>query len=264
MALVEVQAYAYEAAVRGAALLAAYGERAGGRARAWAEDLRSRFGPAYWVETPDGGHSPSRSTAPARRRGSLTSNIGHLLGTGVLDPAQVDRVAALLAEPRMDAGSGLRTLADDAPRFSRLSYHGGAVWPHDTAIAVRGLAAEGHHDAAAQLAAGLFRAAEGFGYRLPELYGGDAADACPRPTRPRAARRPGRRPHRSPRWSPWPACGSRATWSGTRRAPARPSARGRCTGCGWGSRPSTCTWRRDGTVRVDVANTTLRSEVLAE
>ncbi|CAI9405521.1 hypothetical protein HIDPHFAB_04401 [Nocardioides sp. T2.26MG-1] len=100
------------------------------------------------------------------------------------------RVAEVLEQPRLDSGFGLRTLASDSPRFSRLSYHGGTVWPHDTAIAVRGLAAEGRLDQAARLARGLFTAAEGFGHRLPELYGGDAAADVPLPSAYPAACRP--------------------------------------------------------------------------
>ena len=117
--------------------------------------------------------------------------MGHLLGTGLLDAGRHGtRVATLLADPRLDSGFGLRTLASDSPRFSRLSYHGGTVWPHDTAIAVRGLAADGHLDEAARLARGLFVAAEGVDYRLPELYGGDAAADVPLPSAYPAACRP--------------------------------------------------------------------------
>jgi glycogen debranching enzyme len=125
-----------------------------------------------------------------RQVDSVTSNLGHLLGTGVLAEHRVARVAALLADPRLDSGFGLRTLSAGSPRFSRLSYHGGTVWPHDTAIAVRGLVAEGHREVAGHLAAGVVAAAEGFGYRLPELYGGDAAADVPFPGAYPAACRP--------------------------------------------------------------------------
>ena len=79
----------------------------------------------------------------------------------------------VLTAPDMASGFGLRTLTSRSPRFSRLSYHGGSVWPHDTAVAVRGLARDGYVDQAAQLAAGVVAASEGVSYRLPELYGGD-------------------------------------------------------------------------------------------
>ncbi|MCW2844308.1 MAG: Amylo-alpha6-glucosidase, partial [Nocardioides sp.] len=118
------------------------------------------------------------------------SNMGHVLATGILDPVRSARVVGLLGSPELASGFGLRTLASDSPRFSRLSYHGGTVWPHDTAIAVLGLAAVDRLEEAASLTAGVVRAAEGFGYRLPELYGGDAALDVPFPTAYPAACRP--------------------------------------------------------------------------
>jgi glycogen debranching enzyme len=190
ISLVEVQAYAHEAAVRGGALLAAYGEEPVPGLAGWAADLRTRFATAFWVDTPEGGHAAIALDRDGRPADSLTSNVGHLLGTGLLEPGATDRLAALLVDPRLDSGFGLRTLASDSPRFAPLSYHGGSVWPHDTAIAVRGLAADGRLDEAARLTRGLVVAAEGFGYRLPELWGGDAADRVAHPAAYPAACRP--------------------------------------------------------------------------
>ncbi len=208
ISLSEVQAYAYEAAVRGGALLAAYGEEPVAGLAEWAADLRRRFATAFWVDTDEGGHVAIALDKDGHRADALTSNIGHLLGTGLLDPAATDRLASLLADPRLDSGFGLRTLSTDSPRFSRLSYHGGSVWPHDTAIAVRGLAAEGRLEEAARLTHGLVAAAEGVDYRLPELYGGDAASDVDQPSAYPAAcrRRPGPPPRRWPVWWHSPAC----------------------------------------------------------
>ena len=102
----------------------------------------------------------------------------------------VDELAARLAGPDMDSGFGLRTLTARSPRFSRLSYHGGTVWPHDTAIAAHGLMREGHPETAAALLRGLLEAAPTFGYRLPELYGGDSACDAAAPTPYPSACRP--------------------------------------------------------------------------
>jgi glycogen debranching enzyme len=79
----------------------------------------------------------------------------------------------------MDSGHGLRTLTSTSPRFSPLSYHGGAVWPHDTAIAARGLLLEGHDDVACSLLAGLLVGGTAFADRLPELYAGVQAGELP-------------------------------------------------------------------------------------
>jgi glycogen debranching enzyme len=190
IALSEVQAYGYEAAVRGAALLAAFGEPEVDGLAAWAEDLRSRFADGFWVDTEPGGHVAIALDGAGVRVDSVTSNMGHVLGTGILDEDRTRRVADVLAGPDMSSGFGLRTLTSRSPRFSRLSYHGGSVWPHDTAVAVRGLARDGFVDAAASLTAGVVAASEGVAYRLPELYGGDQADDVPFPTAYPAACRP--------------------------------------------------------------------------
>ena len=67
--------------------------------------------------------------------------------------------------------------------YDPMSYHCGSIWPHDTAIALLGLAAmPGDPDArtaAASLIDGLLIAGEAFDYRLPELYAGD--DRADRP-----------------------------------------------------------------------------------
>jgi glycogen debranching enzyme len=116
--------------------------------------------------------------------------MGHLLGTGILTAEQTARVVAVLTGPDMASGFGLRTLTGRSPRFSRLSYHGGSVWPHDTAVAVRGLAREGRVEEAALLTAGIVAASEGVAYRLPELYGGDQAGDVTFPVDYPAACRP--------------------------------------------------------------------------
>ncbi|HLT83506.1 MAG TPA: glycogen debranching N-terminal domain-containing protein, partial [Phototrophicaceae bacterium] len=54
IALSEVQAYAHEAALGGAALLEAFGRPGADRWRAWAADLRERFRAAFWVDAADG------------------------------------------------------------------------------------------------------------------------------------------------------------------------------------------------------------------
>jgi glycogen debranching enzyme len=180
IALCEVQGYAHEAAEAGAVLLDALG---GGEAadgwRAWAADLRSRFRSAFWIEDAEGGYPAVALDAAGRPVDTLTSNIGHLLGTGILNPADEARVAELLADPRVASGFGVRTMGTDSVGYWPLSYHGGSVWAHDSAIAVSGLARSGHHDVARRLAADLLDAATAFGYRMPELFGGGAKGRRP-------------------------------------------------------------------------------------
>ena len=45
--------------------------------------------------------------------------------------------------PGLDSGFGLRTMSTDSVGFWPLSYHGGSVWTHDTAIVIAGLGREG-------------------------------------------------------------------------------------------------------------------------
>ncbi|MPZ95956.1 MAG: amylo-alpha-1,6-glucosidase [Propionibacteriales bacterium] len=190
IALSEVQGYAHEAALNGAALLDAFGRPGGDRWRDWAEGLRARFRSRFWVADGDGAYPAIALDRHDRAVDSVASNMAHLLGTGILAADEVDLVAGRLASPDLDSGFGLRTLTRRSPRFSRLSYHGGTVWPHDTAIAARGLAREGQGAAAARLFGGLVEAGPTFGYRLPELYGGDAPLDAPAPIPYPAACRP--------------------------------------------------------------------------
>jgi glycogen debranching enzyme len=182
IALCEVQGYAYEAASKAADILDAFGRPGADEWRTWAARLAARFRQAFWVEanTRDAGSIPYPAIALDRdkaRIDTVSSNIGHLLSTGILDATECGYIAERLALSDMDCGWGLRTMTARSPRFNPLSYHGGSVWPHDTTIAICGLAAAGHAAVATSLARGVVRASEGFDYRLPELYGGYQAHA---------------------------------------------------------------------------------------
>ncbi|WP_218974376.1 glycogen debranching N-terminal domain-containing protein [Streptomyces sp. NP160] len=174
IALCEVQGYAHEAALGAAALLDAFGRPGGEEWRAWAGDLAARFRERFWVEGALGRHVAIALDAEGAAVDSVTSNPGHLLGTGLLSPAESALVARRLVQPDLAEGRGLRTMSSLMAGYSPLSYHGGSVWTHDTAIAITGAARDGHDEAVAVLSAGLLDAAEAFGYRVPELHGGEA------------------------------------------------------------------------------------------
>lgn len=174
IALCEVQGYAYAAALAGADLLDAHGGD-GAQWRDWAARLKARFRDAFWIDDADdadGGYPAIALGGDKRPVAGTASNMGHLLATGILDDADAALVAERLAAPDLDSGFGLRTMSTGAQGFNPLGYHTGSVWPHDTAMAVEGLAATGHGSGAAAYTRGLVDAAEAFGYRLPELYGG--------------------------------------------------------------------------------------------
>ncbi|MGH3324776.1 MAG: amylo-alpha-1,6-glucosidase, partial [Streptomyces sp.] len=189
-ALCEVQAYAHEAALGAAALLRAFGRPDADRWEEWAERLRLRFRERFWVEDAEGPYPAIALGHDKRPLDALTSNIGHLLGTGLLDEEESRLVAARLTGAHLDSGFGLRTLADDSTGFNPLGYHIGSVWPHDTAMAVQGLVRAGLHEAAEPLIAGLIRASVAFDGRLPELFAGHGAGRDSRPAPYPASCRP--------------------------------------------------------------------------
>ncbi|MFJ2171483.1 glycogen debranching N-terminal domain-containing protein [Streptomyces sp. NPDC087851] len=190
IALCEVQAYAYEAARGGAALLRAFGRPGADRWEEWAERLRDRFRSHFWVEDERGPYPAVALDRDRRPVDSVTSGFGHLLGTGLLDHAESALLAARISAPDLDSGHGLRTLSSDSVGYNPYGYHIGSIWPHDTAIAVHGLVRAGFPDAAAPLAAGLLTASAGFDARLPELFAGHGAAIDPVPSPYPASCRP--------------------------------------------------------------------------
>ncbi|GAA4664554.1 glycogen debranching N-terminal domain-containing protein [Frondihabitans cladoniiphilus] len=190
IALVEVQAYAYEAAMHGAELLDRFGRSGADDWRDWALRLRERFTESFWLRDEEGPYLAIALDARKHPVDTVTSNPGHVLGTGILTPDEAALVAARLVSPTMSSGFGLRTLSTDAAGYWPLSYHGGSVWTHDTAIAIRGLALDGFDDEAGMLASGLLAAAATFGYRMPELHSGESASDTPQPVPYPAACRP--------------------------------------------------------------------------
>lgn len=199
IALCEVQGYAHRAAMDAADLLDAFdevGPDEADRWRAYAAQLSARFRNRFWVVGELGPFPALGLDGHGRPVDSLTSNIGHLLGTGLLSPEEESIVAELLCADVMSSGYGLRTMSTLDKSYSPLSYHCGSIWPHDTAIVLGGLTAagaggvSGADSAAARLMAGLLDAAEAFDYRLPELYGGDARGEISRPVPHPGACRP--------------------------------------------------------------------------
>lgn len=173
IALVEVQAYAFEAAVKAAVLLAALGaEDEAQEWREWASRMQQRFRESFWLEDELGPYLALALDRDKNLVDAVASNMGHVLGTGILSAEESAIVAQRLVHPTMSSGYGLRTLSSESAGYWPWKYHGGSVWPHDTAIAIRGMAIDGQNAAAAELAAGILAAAESFDYRLPELYSG--------------------------------------------------------------------------------------------
>ncbi|MEU2621753.1 glycogen debranching N-terminal domain-containing protein [Streptomyces sp. NPDC007157] len=177
IALCEVQAYAYEAARAGAALLRAFGRPGADDWEDWADRLATRFRERFWVRDEKGPYPAVALDGDGRPVDSVTSGFGHLLGTGLLNAEESALLAARLTGSDLDSGYGLRTLSGEAVGYNPYGYHVGSIWPHDTAIAVHGLVRAGFPDAAASLADGLLTASASFDARLPELFAGHGREA---------------------------------------------------------------------------------------
>ncbi|GAA4167418.1 glycogen debranching N-terminal domain-containing protein [Gryllotalpicola koreensis] len=190
IALCEVQGYAYAAALAGAELLESFGEPGAEEWRDWAAALRARFNDAFWVSSPDGDYPAIALDAHGARVDSVASNMGHLLGTGIVSHEQAALIARRLLSPELHSGFGLRTMSTADAGYWPLSYHGGSVWAHDTAIAVLGLVREGFRAEARELADGLISAAVRLGFRMPELHSGDERHGTESPVPYPAACRP--------------------------------------------------------------------------
>ena len=172
IALAEVQAYAHEAATVGAEMLDHFGLPGSGEWRAFAADLARRFREKFWCEDEAGAYPAVALDGDKRPVDALSSSMGHLLGTGLLHPEEKALVVERLMDRSMFTGYGVRTISDTNGGYWPTRHHAGSVWAHDTAWILMGMMRDGFDEQAAKLARGLLDAAEGFGWRLPELFSG--------------------------------------------------------------------------------------------
>jgi glycogen debranching enzyme len=168
----ELQGYAYDAKVRGARLARQVWQDTAfaDRLEKEAADLKRRFNRDFWVE--DGEYFAVAIDADGRKVDSLTSNIGHLLWSGIVEQSKARSIARHLLGPRLFSGWGIRTLAQGEARYNPIGYHVGTVWPFDNSFIAWGLRRYGFKDEAACLVAGIMEAAEVFHGRLPEAFAG--------------------------------------------------------------------------------------------
>jgi glycogen debranching enzyme len=172
IATCELQGYAFDAKVRMAGVYDVLGRpKDARRLRREAKRLYERFNETFWWEEEgtyylglNGRKEPIRSVA---------SNAGHLLQSAIVPPDRAERVVRRLLADDMWSGWGIRTLSSEHPAYNPFSYHTGSVWPHDNATIAGGFRRYGFADEAAQVAKGIFDAAERLvGVRLPELFSG--------------------------------------------------------------------------------------------
>ncbi|HEU4970666.1 MAG TPA: glycogen debranching N-terminal domain-containing protein [Gaiellaceae bacterium] len=191
IAAVEVQGYVYDAK-RGLAELAREvwrEQELADRLEREAAELQTRFDEAFWVEE-RGGFYALALDGKKRKVDSRSSNMGHLLWSGIVPPERVPKIVDQLLSEDLWSGWGVRTMASDAAAFNPISYHNGTVWPHDTALAAWGLARHGYTAEARRVGRALIEAAGHFDWSLPEVFAGYSRDETPFPIAYPTAARP--------------------------------------------------------------------------
>ena len=172
IATCELQGYVYDAKLRMADIYDVLDRpQDARRLRREAKRLYDRFNETFWWEEEgtyylglNGRKEPIRSVA---------SNPGHLLQSGIVPLERAGRVVRRLIADDMWSGWGIRTLSSDHPAYNPYSYQAGSVWPHDNATIAGGFRRYGFPAEAAQVAKGIFDAAERFAaLSLPELFAG--------------------------------------------------------------------------------------------
>ncbi len=190
IATCEIQGYVYDARRRCARLarevwgdpaLAEHLERQ-------ASDLRERFRRDFWM--PERGCHALALDGEKRQVDSLTSNIGHLLWSGLLEEDEAAATAERLLDEQLYSGWGVRTLGTHEAGYNPLGYHTGTVWPHENSLIAAGLARYGHREAASTIASTILQAAPYFEHRLPEVFAGYPASATSVPVAFPTASRP--------------------------------------------------------------------------
>ncbi|GGZ72537.1 glycogen debranching N-terminal domain-containing protein [Streptomyces echinoruber] len=144
-----------------------------------AGDLRDRFQRDFWMR--EHAFPALALDGDGKQVDALASDAGHLLWSGLLDKEYGEAVGRRLLEPDFFSGWGVRTLAAGQPAYHPLSYHRGAVWPHDNALIALGLARYGLHDEARTVAHALIDAATATGHRLPQVLAGYGRDTHAEP-----------------------------------------------------------------------------------
>ncbi|SCF28882.1 Glycogen debranching enzyme (alpha-1,6-glucosidase) [Micromonospora viridifaciens] len=168
----ELQGYAYDAKIRGARLAREiWGDPAyADRLEAEAAALRERFNRDFWL--PQREYYAFGLTPDGTPVDALTSNIGHLLWSGIVEPERAGALAAHLCGPELFSGWGVRTYGLDQRPYNPVGAHLGAVWPSDNALVAAGLRRYGYDAEAAKVAAGIFDVVETLGGSVPEVIAG--------------------------------------------------------------------------------------------
>ena len=168
----EIQGYVYDAKVRCARLARTlWQDRAlAARLEAEAADLKRRFNRDFWIA--EGQFFALALDGDKHQVDALTSNIGHLLWSGIVEEDKIEACVRHLLGERLFSGWGVRTMAEGDAGYNPIGYHVGTVWPHDNSLIAWGLRRCGYRKEAAHLALAMLEAATAFHGRLPEAFAG--------------------------------------------------------------------------------------------
>jgi glycogen debranching enzyme len=176
IAPVEVQGYVYDAKLRIAEIAREIwqDDALAEKLESDAAGLRRRFDATFWLE--ERGFYALGLDREKRPIDSLTSNLGHLLWSGIVPDRRREAIADLLMGDALWSGWGVRTMAVGEGAYNPLVYHDGTVWPHDSSLVAWGLAQSGRPEDAARILHAMVEAASHFDYRLPEVFAGFSRD----------------------------------------------------------------------------------------
>jgi glycogen debranching enzyme len=168
----EIQGYVYDARRRSARLASQiwHDTALADRLERQAAELKERFNRDYWIAERE--YFALALDGDGRQVDALTSNIGHLLWSGIVDDDKIPSCVRHLMSDRLFSGWGIRTMSTTDGGYNPVGYHVGTVWPHDNSIIALGLTRAGYRREAAQIAMGILEAATYFRGRLPEAFAG--------------------------------------------------------------------------------------------
>jgi glycogen debranching enzyme len=132
--------------------------------------LRERFNRDFWIESR--GHYAVALDGGKNQVDALTSNVGHLLWSGILDTDRAADAVRRLMDEDMWSGWGIRTMSTKDLGYNPIEYHNGTVWPHDNALIAEGMRRYGFHEEAREVIVAMLDAAGYFDHLLPEVFAG--------------------------------------------------------------------------------------------
>ena len=176
LALVEIQGYCYLAFISAAEISFSLGRiKEAKDFLIKASGLKKRFNQEFWM--PEKNFFAFALDSQGKQVDAIVSNIGHCLGTGIIDQDKLPATVKRLFSSEMYSGWGIRTLSSDNPAYDPFSYHRGSVWPVENSTIAAGLAITGFVQEAEELIEAQFSLATQFPHmRLPEVVSGHQRD----------------------------------------------------------------------------------------